>query len=260
MKISLAIIIVSFTVNTFAQKQSISKELLSTEFSIWNSRDKKEVSGLIFSKARKLTENGLFEDALRELDRIKDLSFIDSNEVFYQRSVNNFMLKDFDHAYDLMLEIPDSLRKHEKKYLLLWLFILNESKRWEECKQLLLAHFDTSATLKAEIEKLPVQLKYRSPLKARRLSGFFPGLGQYYAGYPLKGSSSILLHAAFGFITVESVLSKLYITGLVYGLYPEFRFYFGGKQNSYRLADKKNSKLDEKTKKMYLEKIRLLDK
>jgi tetratricopeptide (TPR) repeat protein len=260
MKIYLAIIIVSCTINIFAQKQDINKELLSAEYSVWMSQEDKEVSEIIFFKAQKLTENGLFEEAIKELDRIKNFSSLDSNEIFYKRSLNNFLLKNYDNAYNQMLEIPDSLRLHEKKYLMLWLFTLNELKKWEDCKQQLLAIDDTACLQKTEIEKLPVGIKYKSQVTARRLSGFFPGTGQFYAGYPLKGSASILLHSSFCFIAVESVLSGMYITGVVYGLYPILRFYAGGKSNSYRLAEQHNNKQVLKIKKKYLEKIRLIDK
>lgn len=261
MKIFLTIIIASCFLNTFAQKeQDINKELLSIEYSIWNTQDKKEVSDLIILKAQKLTDNGSFEEAINELNRIEDLSSVDTNELLYKKSLNNFMLGYYDNAYNLMLDMPDSLRLHENKYLTLWLFTLNEMKKWDECKLLLLANIDTTAIQKSEIEKLPIEIKYKSPLKAKHLSGFFPGIGQYYAGYPLKGTASILLHASFCLVAIESIISGMYITSIIYGLNPVVRLYLGGKQNSYRLADAKNNKQILKIQKKYLTDIQLLIK
>jgi hypothetical protein len=236
----------------------MNKELLSIEYSIWNTHDNKEVSNLILMKAQKLTDNGFFNEAINELNRIKDRSSIDTNELFYKISLNNFMLGDYNNAYNKMLDIPDSLRLHEKDYLTLWLFILNEMNKWNECKQLMLTIADTSSVRRPETEELPVGIKYKSPIKAKHLSGFFPGMGQFYTGYPLKGTSSIVLHAAFCLITVESILSGMYITGIVYGLYPVARLYLGGKHNSYNLAEAKNSKQVLRLKKQYQSNIQLL--
>ncbi len=88
-----------------------------------------------------------------------------------------------------------------------------------------------------------------------RLSGYFPGLGQYYAGYPAKGTTSILLHATFGLVLVESIISGLYVTSVVYGLNPILRFYIGGKQNGYHLSENHNNKQTSKLKTKYLKNI-----
>lgn len=258
MKIFLTTIIISCFLNSFAQKdKKINEALLATEYSIWNAQDNKEVSDFILLKAETLTDNGFFKEAIDELNRITDLSLVDSNELSYKKSLNNFMLKDFNNAYNIILDIPDSVRLHDKKYLTLWLFILNELNKWSECKQLLLKITDTSGTQKSVIEKLPVGINYKSPFKAKHLSGFFPGIGQYYAGYPLKGTASILLHASFGLIAVESVISGMYVAGVVFGLNPVMRLYLGGKQNSYRLAEANNDKHILKIKNIYLKNIQI---
>jgi TM2 domain-containing membrane protein YozV len=256
MKIFLTTIIISCFLNSFAQQnQSINEALLATEYSIWNSQDAKEVSDLILLKAKKLSDNGFFKESIDELNRITDFSLVDSNELSYKKSFNNFMLRDFNNAYNIILDIPDSVKLHDKNYLTLWLFILNELNKWSECKKLLLSITDTSGSQKSEIEKLPIGINYKSPSKAKHLSGFFPGAGQFYTGYPLKGAASILLHASFGLIAVESVISGLYVTGVVFGLNPVLRLYLGGKQNSYRLAEANNIKQIQKIKNMYLKNI-----
>jgi TM2 domain-containing membrane protein YozV len=258
MKIFLTIIISSCILNAFAQKgQDINKELLSIEYSIWNTQDKKDVSNLIITKAQMLTENGFFNEAIIELDRIKDFSSIDTNQLFYKKSFNNFMIGDYNNAYNQMLDISDSIRLHEKDYLTLWLFILNEIDRWDECKQLMLS-IDTTGLLNPKINELPVEINYKSPIKAKHFSGFFPGIGQFYTGYPAKGITSILLHAAFCLVTIESIISGMYITGIVYGLSPVIRLYMGGKQSSYRFAEENNNKQILEIKKKYLNTIQLL--
>ncbi len=259
MKIFLTIIIVSFILSAFAQgKSNLGKDLLAIEFSIWNSQDKKEVSEMIVLKAEKLTQQGSFYDANNELNRIKDCTYIDTNKLLYKKSLNHFMLGNYEDTYNLLQEIPDSLRLLNKEYITLWLFTLNELKQWDKCKQILKTIIDTTAFQKEELEKLPIGIKYKSPLKAMHLSGLFPGLGQYYAGYPTKGTTSILLHATFGFVLVESIISGLYVTSVIYGLNPILRFYVGGKQNGYHLTEDYNNKQISQLKNKYLRNINLL--
>ncbi|PKP22685.1 MAG: hypothetical protein CVU05_02920 [Bacteroidetes bacterium HGW-Bacteroidetes-21] len=259
MKIFLTITILSCILRVNAQNDNtLNGELLALEFAVWNSSDSREMSSLIMQKAEKLTENGQFSAALNELNRIQDKRSTDSNQLVYMKALNEFLLGDFDNAYNLLLDIPDSARNHEIEYQILWLFTLNELERWSDCRQILLNLSDSMILLKPDIEALPTRIDYTSPIKARRLSTFFPGIGQMYAGSSAKGITSIMLHAAFVFVLVEGVVTGFYVAGAVYGLMPIFRFYIGGRQNSYTLAKDRNSDMSKVLKDRYMELILLV--
>jgi len=81
----------------------------------------------------------------------------------------------------------------------------------------------------------------KSPAKAKRLSTFFPGAGQFYTGNVLSGLHSLGLAVGFGALLVASIadhrigLSVVSASLLI-------RYYVGGRHHAYRLAVESNVK------------------
>ncbi len=260
MKIFLIIICpILFTINSIAQQSIIvdkeNKQLLFLEYSIWKTQDTTLKVKLIFKKASLLKNTSRYNEACDELERIKHNYSFNQNEVNYQLALNHFLSYKYDKAYNDLLDIPDTLRYSDKNIKLLWLLILVGKHEWDNCKKYLLMFSDTTQLTINNINKLPTYIKYKSPVKASRMSSYLPGLGQIYAGYPLKGIISFSLNAGFVFLATEEYINKYFISGTVFGAYPFLRFYIGGRQLSYKLAIKHNETKENKLKERYVEVI-----
>lgn len=162
-----------------------------------------------------------------------------------------FLKEEYEKSYSVQTAIPDSIRLTNIQDLRLWLLTQTELQKFTECKDLLLRLTDSTSILHKEIASLSVSPKFRSPSKAMRLSTFLPGLGQAYSGYPLKGLSSLLLEAGCGVLSVLSYSQGLFFTGTVFGVYPFYRFYQGGRRMSWFLAEKTNQQNENKLKNIY---------
>jgi len=253
MKIFLTIITAGFIINLYSQPSTDYKmDLLSIEFSVMSSNDRSNIQELIIQKSEILKDNGLFSDALDELNRIDTSLYKNTTELCYLKSLNFFLMKDYTQCYNSLLEIFDSTRTGINKYTVLWLFTLNEMGRWDECKKTLLEVCETNSTDYQVINNLPVLIPSKSPLKAIKLSGYFPGLGQIYSGYPFRGITSLVLISAFTSVAVIGIMSGLYVTSVVWGLLPVIKLYLGGRQFSYKLANKKNEENTNLLKQEYL--------
>jgi TM2 domain-containing membrane protein YozV len=82
--------------------------------------------------------------------------------------------------------------------------------------------------------------KLRNPDKARLLSTFIPGAGQMYAGYPLEGLLNFTLQVLSLAGGIYGIYTHYYFTGYVIGFGLFQKFYFGGINRAFRLAEKKN--------------------
>jgi len=156
-----------------------------------------------------------------------------------------FRKADYNGTYAALLRIPDSVIIKSDSLLRLKILTLIALGRFEESKAALLAVAQKDNTMVQQIQALPVTSRRLSPSKAYRLGGFFPGLGQVYAGYPGKAFISLILQAGCAGAVFLCWRSGMYLTGTVYGLYPLIRFYQGGKINGRTLAEKRNRKREE---------------
>ncbi len=144
----------------------------------------------------------------------------------------------------------DTLSPEVRRYR--WMAMV-ELEMFSECRDELMVFAAADSILSGRIQALPLQIRQKSPQRAQRLSARCPGLGQVYAGYPLQGAVSFLLHAGSLFLTWKAFESGLYVNGALFGIYPFYRFYQGGKTYSYSLADRSNQKRMKALKHRYLE-------
>jgi TM2 domain-containing membrane protein YozV len=236
---------------------AISDELLIAEYAIWNADDDNAVR-LIISKSKILYNCGRFSEAMTELGRTDSMMISNASEIYYLKSLNTFLLGDYHDSYNWMLSMDYDLRVSDTTYLKLWLLILNENQLWKECKKLMLNVQDSSSLLYIEIKNLHDSVFFISPVKAARLSSFIPGAGQLYAGYPIKGITSFIFTGSSAALTTLCGISGFYASGIVYGLIPVLRFYFGGKNFSYQLACGHNDNEVDLLKQKYINCIRQL--
>jgi TM2 domain-containing membrane protein YozV len=98
-------------------------------------------------------------------------------------------------------------------------------------------------------KNLPV---IRSPQKAKNLSSFIPGGGQFYAGKIGEGLFSLGLHAALAWFGISQFLDQFYITGYTAGFGMLQRLYTGNLQRVQDLVIKENKKEDEQFLEAYI--------
>ncbi|MFW5886186.1 MAG: hypothetical protein ACOCUL_00375 [Bacteroidota bacterium] len=180
-------------------------------------------------KAVLLKSNHQYERAIKELERITSTGNIDPNDLAYEFAINNFLLHDYNNAYNNLIKITSNQKNHQE-YFLLRLLTLNELGEWEQCKKEMLEKADPSMIYL--IQQLPVTIDYKYPGKAFRLSSIVPGLGQLYAGYPLEAITSFSIHTALSYLIFYEFITGGFVFGTIYGFYPLVRFYQGGKKLS----------------------------
>jgi hypothetical protein len=111
-------------------------------------------------------------------------------------------------------------------------------------KTAVLLNLDTSFLAETSKSIQKIQRKHR-PGKAKIMSLFLPGLGQYWNGYFKEGTNSLLLVGGFTILLVRTIIHISWLDGIV-GIYPWFsRYHFGGARKAGRLADfKRQQKLN----------------
>lgn len=149
--------------------------------------------------------------------------------------------KDYSLVYRLSQPPSDSGRVDFETLTMRWKAMI-ELEMFAGCKEEMAKVFAHDSIHLGKITALPIEIQQKSPLKAQRLSAWLPGLGQSWAGYPLKGLISFVLNAGSLVLAWKAVESGLYVNAALFGIYPFIRFYKGGKTYSYSLADRTNQK------------------
>ncbi len=162
-----------------------------------------------------------------------------------------FQNADYNGTYAALLKLPDSVIRNSVSLLRIRHLTLIALGRFEESKAAMLADAGKDSALALRVNALPTTYRQLSPAKAFRLGGYFPGLGQAFAGYPGKALISLLLQAGCAGICYLSYREGMYLSGTIYGFYPLIRFYRGGKINGQTLAEKKNRKREEALAEQY---------
>jgi hypothetical protein len=223
---------------------------LQKEYQIFRSQNSDTIHALLFQKAQLLKSAGLYEQAYKELNRIEN-NYQINNKLSYEKALISFLRSDFSNANNQLLNIPDSVRMSQKPYLLLWLLVLTEQNKWNECKHVLIQTESFSDIKESEIASLQVSVNYKSPTTALRLSSFLPGLGMIYTGNIGRGLTSFAINAGFIWFAYQKYITCYFITGTFAGVYPMYRFYSGGRTLSYNLALQYNETQDQKLSEQY---------
>ena len=85
------------------------------------------------------------------------------------------------------------------------------------------------------------KMKLKSPIKARLLSAFIPGLGEIYTGHVWFGLYSFVMTSALGYLLYDRISAhKYYDAAIVFNLFS--RFYQGSIYHAVRFAKKYNKR------------------
>jgi len=100
------------------------------------------------------------------------------------------------------------------------------------------------------------KVNYKSPKIAMLLSTLIPGGGQIYSGRWLSGLNAILLNGALGYLTVNNIIKKRYISGSLIFIFLFQRYYDGNRHHAYSTAIEQNNRIDSYYEKEILNLIR----
>jgi len=240
-------ILIPFTINSQAiVNETVAEELLLLEQNIWQTTNDSAKIILLIEKSKKYQAEHMYKLAVAELDRVPQ-NFSDDSlaaVVEYEKMLNYFLNADYGYCKSIHISTENINRINKKnEYALMRLQALNETEKWQECKQELLAtNVGKDSVILIQIQQLPEAYKYISPEKCRKLSSFLPGLGEVKAGYTVKGITSFVINAGLLAFTGYNFYTGYYVTGAVAGIFPFLKFYSGGKRLSESLAHKHNEK------------------
>jgi tetratricopeptide (TPR) repeat protein len=185
---------------------------------------------------------GDFEKSMDVLKRISVSGLSDSFkiQVSFEKMTVNYLLDKYEESYREVLkhrllygESPDLLRME-----ILDLLALN---KWVEAKKIVLINAELFHLSEEDINEIfPKKLKPKNPDKAFNLSFFLPGVGQMYAGYPIKGIVSGGIQAVLVAFSAYNLYNGYFFTGGMTGVAFFYTFYFGGAKYASELAVKNN--------------------
>ena len=188
------------------------------------------------------------------LQRINTINLSDSLlfKTQYALAATYYMQGNYQSANSELIQIKafiqDSSLVQKSTFLLrLTLVNLHEYKAAELQFELWANQLSISKSVKSELfeelktifdkKNLP---KFKDPEKAKLLSMYLPGTGQFYAGYFWEGAANLSFQLAGLAILGYGICSTYYITGGIVGLGIFQRFYKGGVKRSQFLAEKRN--------------------
>ncbi|MCU0455241.1 MAG: hypothetical protein MUE74_02975 [Bacteroidales bacterium] len=201
-----------------------------------------------------------YSRALNELADIDILAVPDSLlfPVFYEKAICSFLAGDEKSAF---LEI-EKIRKIDTAFLFagellpLEILCLNTAGRWDNARaqwyvylECMFRNDSLRNVFMAEVEAIYCKKnipKFHSTMKAGKLSGFIPGLGQIYCGEILEGTLNFLINVTLLGFTIWELYTKYYFTGYIMGLRLFNRFYTSGIRRAVELAREKNTEVINK--------------
>jgi tetratricopeptide (TPR) repeat protein len=190
--------------------------------------------------------------AISDIDIRNEILIKRANALLYIEE-NQLALQDLLSIGD---EAVDSTRKR-RDFLLGTIFFLN--KEFDQASTFLTACFEKQSD-KDQIQawiKQAAAIKHPNPKKAKKLSKYFPGLGQFYAGDIKNGINSLLLASFFVYTTINTAIVYTYWEAALTIAPWMQRYYQGGYTRAEMIAQ---NKLDRKHFKYYQKIVDLFDK
>jgi hypothetical protein len=205
--------------------------------------------------AESLAETRRYNESIEVLNSINTAGLPDSLtfRVKYTAALYAYLNSEFSLAQNFLLQarylITDSLLIYQT--YLLEALSMHEQYRWAEARQLVLqlnSFVNRTENGLRQAKETEINELYgsqslphiRNKKKAVRMSTFFPGLGQTYAGYPAEGALSFCSIAATSAVALYGLLNQYYFTSFVLGNYIVGKFYQGGLARTEFLIDKRN--------------------
>ncbi|MCF8218233.1 MAG: hypothetical protein K9J21_04555 [Bacteroidales bacterium] len=228
------------------QPDSIKQKVLLLEKEIFEAKDLHHKNKLIIKKAYVLKDAGSVNAAIKTFDRVpytiakEELAF----EALYNLALLYYSQNKYEPASQYLSYIDFYIPEYtnQPKVIFLNVLVHNVLEEFKGAKNSL-EHYSKYCDKNINVDSIYKTLTtMKQPEKAKRLSGYMPGLGQFYAGKPWKGINSFLLNAGFLGYAGYCVYHKRYVTSVFSGLEFFVSFYTGGKRNAYSIVQKQNAR------------------
>ena len=258
MKYWIFIILLSVSLFTKGQySDSLGSALLNAEIHFWQADNDSTRYATLLQKVHIYNQAGLFHQAINQVERTREYALTgdEKSQLKYEELLNSFLNNDYGYCTTFHFD-SNEVTSYSKEIALMQLYSLNELQEWTNCKRQMLTYINRMDTTKAkEILALPETYNYKDPAKSKRLSSYLPGLGEIYAGYPVKGVTSFVLTTGFLAFAGYNFYFHYYVTGFFSGLFPMTKFYSGGKRLIVNLANSHNEQEVNKIKRRYSNEI-----
>ncbi|MFW6019149.1 MAG: hypothetical protein ACOCPM_01085 [Bacteroidales bacterium] len=253
--VTISIFLYSFGLEGNAQESvmhktdSIEQKVLLLEKEIYNARNENIKQQLILKKANIFKDAGYTYDAIKTFSRVpytianERVAF----EALYNLALLYYSQDKFEtaaqHLSYMESYTPDYVDK--PKVLFLGVLINNVMEEFKIARQNL-KQYAQCCKNDLNVDSVYQGIdEMKNPEKAKQLSAYLPGLGQFYAGKPWKGINSFLLNAGFLGYTAYSIYTKMYVIAIFSGLEFLVAFYNGGKRNAQSIVQRANAKTIE---------------
>ena len=128
--------------------------------------------------------------------------------------------------------------------------------RWTEAEEALRQAFPENGAQLRNLRELLAdarKLKLKSPQTARLLSAVLPGAGQAYAGDATDALNALAVNGGIVTLAVASAVNGYYPEAVLLVLYPLRRYYTGNIGNAGRLAQRRNTAVQEQYRQRILD-------
>lgn len=201
-----------------------------------------------------------FGDFQNALNTIKRGNFYEGSDttrfnLYLKAALMAYLLEEFKQAQSYLAEMGFYIENKElvQQGLFLEILVHQALGEWEDgrakFKQYAEINNIDSAAAQQLIEKNFPKLK--DPKKAELLSYFLPGIGQWYAGYPIKGITSATIQLGFAAWGAYSIFQGYFFSGAFTGISLFYVFYTGGARHAEYLATQTNIKRSQKYSKPF---------
>lgn len=199
----------------------------------WEEKDYQQVAIYLNAASAAISDINIRNEIL--IKRANALLYIDERQL---------ALQDLLYIAD---DVADSTRKR-RDFLLGTIYFLD--KEFDKSAASLAACFDKESD-KKQVQTWVHQaasIKHPNPKKAKNMSRYFPGLGQFYAGDIKNGINSLLLATFFVYTTINTAIAYSFLEA-AFSIAPWMqRYYQGGFTRAEMIAQ---TKLDQKHFKYY---------
>lgn len=204
----------------------------------------------LMAKCNVRKEQGLYEEALRELSRIYTyaLSPEESDNYYSQKALLLYLAAHFEEALATITEARYYTTSTDALTTLALIEALAAGQlgRWEESHKAALTYAAAQPQgdlLAAEIDALYNSTpKLRNPQLAWWLS-MIPGVGQFYAGGVRSVVISLLVNGALAYFGVSEMVAGQWLSGWIVGCGGLSTTYFVGQERARQLTVLRNRQL-----------------
>ncbi|MCK9162961.1 MAG: hypothetical protein M0O93_01260 [Bacteroidales bacterium] len=221
---------------------------LEYERIIYNSSSDQELNKALFKKVATYKEMNNYSKASTDLERIHLFSLnIEQKENYYYEKILCYYLDgEFEKS---SITIEDMYLNIDTCYcsntLILQVLVYNELSRYEEAKakaDKFIITLENNQDKKIEIDNLYNKIPKQKSEKLGSFLAYFPGLGHFYAGYPVEGIASFVLNASILSFGIYQAFNAHYITAYLGGAGILSGTYFGSYERANLLVRKRNYK------------------